>query len=37
MGIAQVFTVAVRDLLESRKLIELFPGRPDENFLQAVR
>jgi len=32
MGIAQVFTVAVRDLLGSQKLIELFPDWPDEKF-----
>jgi DNA-binding transcriptional LysR family regulator len=32
MGIAQVFTVAVRDLLESQKLVELFPDWPDEKF-----
>ena len=31
-GIAQVFTVAVRDLLENRKLVELFPGWADEKF-----
>jgi DNA-binding transcriptional LysR family regulator len=31
-GIAQVFTVAVRDLLESRKLVELFPDWSDEKF-----
>jgi DNA-binding transcriptional LysR family regulator len=32
MGIAQVFTVAVRDLLESQKLVELFPDWSDEKF-----
>jgi len=32
MGIAQVFTVAVRDLLESRKLVELFPDWSDETY-----
>jgi DNA-binding transcriptional LysR family regulator len=31
-GIAQVFAVAVRDLLESRKLVELFPEWSDETF-----
>jgi DNA-binding transcriptional LysR family regulator len=32
MGVAQVFTVAVRDLLGSQKLVELFPDWPDEKF-----
>ncbi len=32
MGIAQVFTVAVRDFLESQELVELFPDWPDETF-----
>ena len=32
MGIAQVFTVAVRDLLASNKLVALFPDWPDETF-----
>jgi DNA-binding transcriptional LysR family regulator len=32
MGIAQVFTVAVRDFLESRELVELFPDWSDEKF-----
>jgi DNA-binding transcriptional LysR family regulator len=31
-GVAQVFTVAVRDLLESRKLVELFPDWSEETF-----
>jgi DNA-binding transcriptional LysR family regulator len=31
-GVAQVFKVAVRDLLESGKLIELFPDWSDEKF-----
>lgn len=31
-GIAQVFAVAVRDLLESGKLVELFPEWSDEKF-----
>jgi DNA-binding transcriptional LysR family regulator len=31
-GIAQVFTVAVRDFLESQELVELFPDWPDETF-----
>jgi DNA-binding transcriptional LysR family regulator len=31
-GIAQVFEVAVRDLLEGRKLVELFPEWSDETF-----
>jgi len=32
MGIAQVFTVAVRDFLENQQLVELFPDWPDEKF-----
>lgn len=31
-GIAQVFTVAVQELLESHRLINLFPDWPDETF-----
>jgi DNA-binding transcriptional LysR family regulator len=31
-GIVQVFAVAVRDLLESRRLVELFPDWSDEKF-----
>ena len=31
-GIAQVFAVAVRDLLESHRLVELFPDWSDEKF-----
>lgn len=31
-GIAQVFTVAVRDLPESGRLVELFPDWADEKF-----
>lgn len=31
-GIAQVFAVVVRDLLESRKLVQLFPEWSDEKF-----
>jgi DNA-binding transcriptional LysR family regulator len=31
-GVAQAFTVAVRDLLESGKLVELFPDWSDEKF-----